>query len=533
VEDSFLAMDKLDTLSKQAREAMDSGDLDRALQLTREIQSITERHITSTNRFLVNTSGLLIDIGNASGNQQTIEEGVHLLKNNFESITIDDRYTAIAHYNLGNGYSAIFDIRKKQEPLAAYFRDTELNLARNHYEKALKYQLEDSFTTSQIWVNLGNCFDALGRVLDALECYEKAIVLEPDHGMALGNKGVGLYYYATVAGEHQGTFLKEAYSLLSLAFEKGVNTEAVPYFKNYLEEIKRRFKGREHVLENQPKYPGISSKGDSEIEKFSIQFCLDNKLYLNICNYCQQCDAAVGDTAVIRKMIIPLTKHNDKDWPKDDQYLRLSRYLNQIKQDYVTARFMLMLSTYKELNLDFVHRHVKIIDTLDYTLYNTSVELVKASFKGFYGVLDKIAYFINDYLRLGIPDRRVSFRAVWYQSSRDKAIREQILATKNFSLNALFSLHQDFEDGGFKNMRLTRDALTHRFVNVKLFYDTEDIENMSESSLVSLTLELARATRNAILYLLQFVHTEEVKKERESTRFTPTLYAQEIPDELK
>ncbi|GAI23304.1 unnamed protein product [marine sediment metagenome] len=207
--------------------------------------------------------------------------------------------------------------------------------------------------------------------------------------------------------------------------------------------------------------------------------------------------------------------------------------MNQIKQDYVTARFMLMLSRYKDLNLDFVHKRVKIIDTLDYSLYNTYIELVKASFKGFYDVLDKIAYFINDYLRLGIPDRRVSFRAVWYQSSRDKTIREQILATENFSLNALFSLHQDFEDGEFKNLKLTRDALTHRFVNVKLFYDTEDIENMSESSLVSLTLELARATRNAILYLLQFVHTEEVKKERESTGFIPTLYAQEIPDELK
>ena len=94
-------------------------------------------------------------------------------------------------------------------------------------------------------------------------------------------------------------------------------------------------------------------------------------------------------------------------------------------------------------------------------------------------------------------------------------------------------MHQDFEDGEFKDLRLTRDALTHRFVNVKLFHDTEDIENMSESSLVGVTLELARATRNAILYLLQFVHTEESKKERESTGFIPILYAQEIPDELK
>ncbi len=163
----------------------------------------------------------------------------------------------------------------------------------------------------------------------------------------------------------------------------------------------------------------------------------------------------------------------------------------------------------------------------------TIVTALSRGFKTSGTDINKIAYFINDYLRLGIPDRRVSFRAVWYQSSRDKTIREQILATENFSLNALFSLHQDFEDGEFKNLKLTRDALTHRFVNVKLFYDKEDVENMSENSLVSLTLELARATRNAILYLLQFVHAEEVKKERESTGFIPTLYAQEIPDELK
>ena len=147
--------------------------------------------------------------------------------------------------------------------------------------------------------------------------------------------------------------------------------------------------------------------------------------------------------------------------------------------------------------------------------------------------MDKIAYFINDYLKLGMSDRRISFRAVWYQSSKDKIIREQILATNNLSLNALFNLHQDFEDGKFKKLKLIRDALTHRFLNVKLFHSTEDIENMSESSLVGVTIELARAARNAVLYLLQFVYTEEVKKERESTGFFPTLYAQEIPDELK
>jgi len=368
-----LGIDKLDTISRQAKKAMDSDNPDRALQLVRKIQSMANHHIASAsaNRFLVNTSALLIDVGRMLGNKEIVQEGVDLLRSNFERLASDDKYTALAHYNLGNGYSTLFDIRSRQEPLGARFRDTELNLARSSYERALRYRPEGPFLSSQIWVNLGNCFDALGRVLDALECYEKAIALKPDHGMALGNKGVGLYRYTTVAGEHQGTFLIEAYSLLSQALSKGVDTEAVPHFEGYLRAIRSYFGGKEDTLESPPEYPGIKIKGGSKIERFSIKFCLDNKLYLNICNYCQRCDAAIGDTAVIKKMIVPLSKH------KDDQYLRLSRYLNQIKQDYVAARFLLILSRYKELNIDFVDRRVKIIDTLDYSPHNIYVELVK------------------------------------------------------------------------------------------------------------------------------------------------------------
>lgn len=530
-------MDKLDTLSKQAREAMDSGNIDDALRLTREMQSRSDYYLASTsaNRFLVNTSGLLIDIGSILKDQRIIQEGVDLLRDNFERIASDDRYAAIVHYDLANGYYAIFHIKKKGEPFAACFSETELDYARKRYEEAINCKLPNILVASQIWVNLGNCFSHLGRVLDALDCYEKAIALKPDHGMALGNKGISLYSYATVAGEHQGTFLVEAYSLLSRALKEGVDTEAIPYFESNIKSIRSRFKGKEHILENMPRYPGYKIKAKSKIENFLIKFCLDHKLYLNICNHCQRCDAAIGDTAVIKKMIVPLGKHDGKDWTTDDQYLRSSMYLNQIKQDYVTARFLLILSRYEELNLDFVDRRVKIMNTLDYSLHNVRVELLKIAFKGFYGILDKVAYFINDYLGLGISDRQISFRTVWYRDPkvRTKIVCSRIQDTKNFSLNALFNLHRDFEDGQFKILRLVRDVLTHRFINVALFRSGEDNENMSEDSLVDRTLELARAARNAILYLLQFVYIEEGKREKQENGFIPTLYAQEIPDDLK
>ncbi len=209
-----MEMHNIDILSKQIEQAMDSGDIDYALQLAKEIQSIAKLRTASTGDsiFIINASGILINVGNESANQEMIQDGIELLKGNLEKSVSDSRYASIAHYNLGNGYYSLFSVKRKQEPLAALFKDSDLNLARSHYETALEYKPEKPLLASQIWVNLGNCFDTIGRVLDALECYERAITLKPDHSMALGNKGIGLYIYARVAGEHQVMFLRELWS---------------------------------------------------------------------------------------------------------------------------------------------------------------------------------------------------------------------------------------------------------------------------------------------------------------------------------
>lgn len=523
-------MEQVYELYKQASGKMDSGDFSDALRLTRQIQSAGKYSFVS-----YIASGLLIDIGSALSREEIIKEGIELLERNSKAILDDKTYAVTANYNLANGYSALFHLKRIKDPCAACFKETELDRARMHYERALECDSQNPMHISQILVNLGNCFDDLGRVIDALECYEKALMWKQDHGMALGNKGVGLISYARVAGEHQGTFLIEAYSLLSQALKQGVPPETAPNFEKHLETIKNRFEGRQHLLDNPPQYPGYRIKAKSKVERFLVEFCLKNKLYLNICNYCQRCDAAIGDTVAIKQMIVPISNRNKKDSLKDEPYLRLSAYLNQIKQDYVTARFLLALSRYKGLNLDFVDKRVKIINTLDYGIHNIYIELVKASFKSFYDILDKIAYFIKDYLKLTITKREISFRKVWYEDDRDKGkgIRKRIQDTNNLSLNALFDLHRDFEGGTHDQLRQIRHALTHRFINVRMLQEPEEDESMTEDTLVSQTLELAKLVRNAILYLLHFVYIEESKKKAESKGFMPTIFAQEIPDNLK
>jgi tetratricopeptide (TPR) repeat protein len=519
-----LDIKKINELGQLATRKMDSGDVKGALGLARQIKEMGSHYAIS-----YVASGILIDAGNALDDEEIVREGFALLEKDFEAIICHKEIAPAAYYNLANSKYVLSRFRITKDPYVVCFKETDLNKAIRYYKKALDFEPENAMFASQIWVNLGNCYDYLGRVVDALECYDQASKLKPDHAMALGNKGIALLNYASVAGEHEGTFIIEAYSLLTQALTLGVPQETINSFSEYIKHIREHFQDK-RALDNPPKYPGYRIRSRSKIEKFFVEFCLRNKLYLNICDFCQKCDAAIGDTAVIRTMIVKVNKRENAD-AKNDAYLHLSGYLHQIKEDYVTTRFLLILSRFKGLNLDFVDKRVRIINTFDHSIHNIHVHLVRTSFKVFYDILDKIACFINEYLNLGVAQRDVSFRRIWYVKNRN--IRERIVNTKNLGLNALFDLHRDFEDGPYKTLRITRDALTHRFINIRMIQQQQDEENMTENELVKRTLELARAVRNAVIYLLHFVYIEETKKKARIEGPLLRLFAKDVPNYSK
>lgn len=515
-DEAKLNTSELNLLCELAIQKMNESDFEGALNLAYKVKALGQNYIVS-----YITSGLLIDIGSALGNEKIIKEGGELLQRNLEAIISHKKYSPTAYYNLANAYSVLSSLKRIRDPYYACFKETDMDRAKVYYRKALEFDIEDPMLKAQILVNLGNCFDSLGRVIDALECYDKSLELKPDHGMALGNKGQALLYYAALSGEHQGTFIMEAYSLLNHALELGVPPEAVRSFEEPLKLIKEKYMSQ-RALETQPNFPGYTIKAKSKLERFLVEFCLRNRLYLNICNFCQKGDAAIGDTAVIKKMIVPISKNS---------YLASSAYLNQIKQDYVTARFLLILSRYDGLNLSFADKRVTIIDTLDYSVHNVNIQLVKTSFRVFYDILDKIAFFINDYLELGVPERRIDFRQLWH--IKDGTIREKIQNTKNPGLNALYDVYKDFEIGPYKELKNTRHALTHRFVNIRTVQEIENEENMTEETLVERTLELAKIVRSSIMYLLHFVYVEESKRELKVKGRLGTKLAFALPDYLK
>jgi tetratricopeptide (TPR) repeat protein len=513
---------QLGELHQQAIKHMDSGDYKASLDTARKIQNLGSHYFVS-----YIASGLLIDIGVGLNDQKIIMEGVELLQKDLRKITRSEKYASTANYNLANGFYALFAFRKNKDHFALCFKESEIDKAKFYFRESLKHNIQNPTFKSKIYVNLGNCYDELGRVVEALECFDEALKWNPDHGMALGNKGQALLNYAALSGEHQGTLIIEAYGLLSKALKLGVTPEAEKVFAQYQKHIRDHFPDKQ-TLEEPPKYPGYKIKTKSKIEKFLIEFCLEHKLYLNVCNFCQKCAAAIGDTIVIKRMLVRKPKNIKKD-----TFLQLSSYLNHIKQDFITARFLLIISRFKGINLDFVDNNVTIVDTLDQTRHNIYIQLLKEAFKSFYNILDKIACFIDNYLELGIPKNRINFNGLWYSDQKAKTIRNKIAATKNFGLNALFDIHRDFEKGPYKKLRKTRNALTHRFINIKTSPKPENYENMTEESLLGRTLELSRIVRSAIIYLLCFVSVEETKKEKKTTSFTKSLKAREIPKSLR
>ena len=119
--------------------------------------------------------------------------------------------------------------------------------------------------------------------------------------------------------EKEVLFLLEAYSLLRKAIESNVDDTSTDRFLNCMKKIEGCFPDKE-LLNSPPERKKYNYKYSSEFEEFLIEYCLKNKLYLNICGFCQKCDSAIGDPVSIQKMITPIKSGKEKDSFKNDPF---------------------------------------------------------------------------------------------------------------------------------------------------------------------------------------------------------------------
>jgi hypothetical protein len=217
-------------------------------------------------------------------------------------------------------------------------------------------------------------------------------------------------------------------------------------------------------------------------------------------------------------------------------------FYNQIKQEFVSARYILWqgiteLNKYKQHFSDIDNL---LIDTLDYPNFGLGLEQVKLSFRSAFSLLDKIAYFINDYWRLNIPETKINFQSVWYEfnaGNKTKNINKIFENHDNLILRGLYWLSKDFIEQDKNShvllgstmepdadkLRTIRNHLEHKYLKVHdeiwnytknfrsydPFYDSKAY-HLCQSELVDKAMRIVKLSRAAIIYLSLAVNREEI-----------------------
>lgn len=402
----------------------------------------------------------------------------------------------------------------------------------NNFEQAkssFQESLEINETQPDVWINKGNSLDYLGRYLEAIECYDKAILLDNKHYNAWGNRGIACQRLSKLA-EHKGDRTKlftEGMIYLSIELEMYPDFEIADISKEWVREYITKNKMQidlETILKEQMPKKGallgesfnLYSEPGVDFKTFYYDFCEKHALFLNVHFDCNKCGCSTLDLIQVGF----LTSIKDFKRPYE-----LFKKWFALVDDYKTARSLLAFSQFRPKELLFLDKQRY---ESDYSLnYLSNVELLKSAFLTAMNIYDKVAFFLNYYEELELSDESISF---WGSNS---IFNKTDILEKNewqTDLVALDSIRKDLEKQEFKRLRLVRDYLVHRYF---VLHDIVDVENLtypfdsSETPLehkeyhmdinefFNLTIRTLRNIRNVLFSLAFFVSQKEKSKEKE------------------
>jgi tetratricopeptide (TPR) repeat protein len=376
----------------------------------------------------------------------------------------------------------------------------------------------------RILTNLANQFSFIGRFVEAAEMWDRALGENSNFGMALGNYGVGLASYAHELYDpgHAAVIFAAAHELLSSAAVSGSFDAGDGRARAYFD-ANRKFI-EEHVdvhaihkrMTNRP-----YSMGRTKRERTYKRWCLANRLFLNPLNDIGALTIASRDPLTLPSLTNPVG--SELPW--------FFGFFNQIKQEYVSARFMFYEGVQGEM-VHFSDLGVTLANTLDYPSYSLSVEKQRAAFRLAYSILDKVGYFINDYFGAGHRPDRVYFRSVWLEpkGSGPKPLQQKFASSQNWMLRGLFWLSKDLFDEELKAstepdaqaLDTVRQHLEHKYLQVHESWASapsqmpEGMHNhrysISRDDFGLKTLKLLKLARAALIYLSLAIHREERRR---------------------
>lgn len=140
--------------------------------------------------------GLLIDGGFDEGDPNLTTMAFGLIEA-LESRELQPEQFALLHYLKSNAWAN--RIVEKGEQHSWVWEQDALANQLLELRFALNHQGFDKLPVArkcQIYTNLGNQLNAVGRFVEAIECWDRALEIEPDFAMAHANRAIGFVHYA-------------------------------------------------------------------------------------------------------------------------------------------------------------------------------------------------------------------------------------------------------------------------------------------------------------------------------------------------
>lgn len=492
---------------KKAQDFIKVGKYREALSL------IIDEEVSSV-RELFNKIASLIEIGFALRDEKVLRYGIYLFEEHHKEIIVLVDYRALVYYNLANQYGNMATLKSFDNDYYSCFSRSELQQSKMYYLMALESDKLEEGLKRNIHINLANCFRTLGRFEEALEHYNIALLIDPSSIIALDNKTELMVELSSLYWDKRDDILKESWDLI----QDKISDESSLFRRDMLyktmDSIKVKISDSSYLDEKQV-LPAYTIESSSDFEHFYITWCIKNKLYVNLCNFCRKCDYAAGDRALIKKQNISIGKEDR------GRFLRLASAYNQLKADYVSARFLLILSRYEDLDLGFVNIMAPMIEIPGMAVIDIKSSLQDQAFLSLWRIWDNIAGFLNIYLSFN-KSGFITMKEIWY---RDGDVKKEIVEKKDLLLNAVYDIYCDLYKGQFEKLTLLFEILSG---NRKVLSKSGTFDDLNRGDL---TVQLFQVIRHVLMILMQMLDSEE--KDDSDFRLNFPLYSFEIPEAIK
>jgi tetratricopeptide (TPR) repeat protein len=467
---------------------------------------------TATPTESLNHLGILIDAAHAFRDAHGAQHAL-TTTDQLDTSTWPSRDHATRHFFLANVHDDLRNREKTTLEQRWEWTSTHFDASLLHLRQAVNEPGFTELTTDvqcKILTNLGNNLSTIGRYIEAQEHWNRALTIDPNFPMARANRGYGRFHYAKTLYDpgHREAFLHLAHEDLRTSNPDIPYPDAKQYFASVQAQIENVAPAahwqQPHTFRSFP-------LGDTNDEIAYRTWALQHRLFLNPINDLTTESVAAHDVIHTPNMVVPLGE------PPIYQ-----GFFNQLKQEYTTARFLLYQGLHHHAP-PWADNDVRLLNTLDYPAYGTNLELIKLAYRSCYSLFDKIAYLLNHYLALNIPEKRVSFRTLWHEKEDPKKpLKHAFTSYANLPLRGLYWISRDLDDTTDRHLspdaaalNTIRQHLEHKYLKVHTETAIPDewqdtlAHNVQRADLERKALRLITITRAALLYLILGITVEE------------------------